>query len=105
MNPLKIFIPNTVFRIAITNDGNMIGVVLKKFDGTIEHAIMVAQEISIDMFNNYPDASNIQSFIGIVDREGKFKKTISPNFKIVTDINIELGNQSLIEIFRMIEEY
>lgn len=99
MKPQIIFIPNTVFRVARTNDGNMIGVILKKFDDTIEDAIKVAQEISTDMFNKYPYASNIQSFIGIVDQKGKFKRTISPNFKIVTDVNTEIGKQSLMEIF------
>ena len=100
-----IVIPNTVFRVARTNDGNMIGIILGKFDGTIEDAIKVAQEISTDMFNKYPDASNIQSLIGIVDQKGKFKYTISPNLKIVSDVNTELGKQSLIEIFKMIGEH
>jgi hypothetical protein len=105
MNPQTIFLPNTVFRVVRTNDGNMIGVILRRFDGTIEDAIKVAQEISTDMFNKYPDASNIQSFIGIVDQKGKFTRTISPNLRIVSDINTEFGKQCLLEIFKMIDEH
>ena len=105
MKPQIILLPNTIFRVVRTNDGEMLGIILKNFDGTIEDAIKIAQEISTDMFNTYPDASNIQSLIGIVDRNGKFKQTISPNLKIVTDVNIELRKQSLIEIFRIIDEY
>jgi len=105
MKPQIILLPDIVFRVVRTNDGEIIGIILKNFDDTLEDAIKVAQEISADMFNNYPDASNIQSLIGIVDRNGKFKQTISPNLKIVTDVNIELGKQNLLEIFRMIGEY
>jgi len=105
MKPQIIVMPNTVFRVVRTNNGNMIGVILRKYDGTIEDAIKVAQEISTDMFNKYPDASNIQSLIGIVDQKGRFKYTISPNLKIVTGVNTELGKQSLMEIFKMIGEH
>lgn len=83
------FQPNTVFRIVKNNDGELLGIVAKKYDGTKEGAIEAAKEITKQTGFEFQDFSNIQSVIGAVDNDGNPKYTIAPNFNNIADVNTE----------------
>lgn len=75
-----------VIRQIVDDDGRLLGIVTKKFNGSKEEAIRVAKEITLSMFKIYPNASNIQSKIHAYTNNGKCWLEISPNFNIIYDI-------------------
>lgn len=73
--------PNTVFREARgLNDQRLLGVFTARYDGTQQGAIEAAQEVSRQMFAEFPDAGNMVSRMGATDEDGRAKWMISPNF-------------------------
>lgn len=75
-----------VIRHIVDNDGHLLGVVTKKFNGSKEDAVRVAKEITLSMFKVYPNASNIQSKIQVYNKKGRCWLEISPNFNIIYEI-------------------
>lgn len=74
---------NKVMREARDADGNKLGTLSASYDGTPEDAVAKARQISKEMSEKWPEASNIQSQIGATDEKGDAKFTISQNFKVV----------------------
>jgi hypothetical protein len=62
-------------------DGNPLGTIIDRHDGTPAGIIAAARIASEQMFLDYPQASNIQSFIGATDADGVLRWSISPNFR------------------------
>lgn len=76
-----------VFRLVIDNEGLMLGIICKKFNGNFDDAMYSAKDISRLMFTIFPDASNIQSIIGITNEDGKYQFNISSNFHHIFEVS------------------
>ena len=87
INKIKSQLP-FVFRLIVDNEGIYYGLIGKKFNEKRESAIKIAKDISLIMFKVFPSASNIQSTIGIINKEGKHQFNISANFKHLYEINV-----------------
>jgi len=80
---------NVVVRDVRDKEGNKLGTITEPYDGTEQSARSAAERISNSMFEQYPDASNIESRIGATDASGKPKWTISPNFRHIAEIGTD----------------
>lgn len=65
--------------------GHRLGVVHARYDGSVDDAVRVAKSITDLMYVRFPDASNIQSRIGVTDENGRRRWIISPNFLHVAE--------------------
>ncbi len=80
---------NVVIRKACDRNGNPIGTVIERHDGTPAGVIAAARRVSERMFIDYPDASNVQSRIGATDPDGAPRWSISPNFTHLAEIGTD----------------
>lgn len=72
---------NSIIRQVRDRDANNLGTIIEPYDGTMEGARAAAQRASDRMWDEYGDASNVESRIGATDENGKPKWAISPNLK------------------------
>lgn len=72
-------------------DGQRLGVVHARYDGSVDDAVRVAKSITEMMYARFPDASNIQSRIGVTDENGRGRWIISPNFSHVAEAGTSEG--------------
>lgn len=71
------------------NDGNKLGTITEPYDGTEQDARSAAERLSNRMYEQYPDASNVESRIVATDAGGKPKWIISPNFRHIAEIRTD----------------
>lgn len=77
---------NRVIRQVCDRYGNVLDYVVEGHDGSPEGMIAAAQRVSKQMFDLYEDASNIASQIVATDEHGRPRWSISPNFRVLTEI-------------------
>jgi len=70
-------------------DGNLLGTIINRHDGTAAGIIAAARIASEQMYLDYPEASNIQSRIGATDADGVLRWSISPNFRHLAEIGTD----------------
>ncbi len=80
---------NVIVRDVRDNEGNKLGTITEPYDGTEQDARTAAERLSNRMFEQYPDASNVESRIGITDASGNPKWIISPNFRHIAEIGTD----------------
>lgn len=80
---------NIVVRDVRDRNGNKLGTVVEPHDATEAGVIAAAQRATDRMYEEYPEASNIQSRIGATDASGRPNWSISPNFKHIAEIGTD----------------
>jgi hypothetical protein len=77
---------NLVIREVCDRHGNVLDYLVVAHDGSPESMIQAAKRVSERMFELFEDASNIASQILATDDVGVPRWSISPNFKLLTEI-------------------
>jgi hypothetical protein len=79
--------PNIVVRQACDRDGRLLGYFTSKHDETPAGLIAAAKRASDEMFLAFCEVSNIESAILATDSAGAVRWTISPNFRVIGEVN------------------
>lgn len=74
-----------VIRDVCDSDGQRLDVLHAPYDGSVEDAVRVAENLTDLMYRCHEYASNIQSRILATDEYGRGKWAISPNFKHIAE--------------------
>lgn len=80
-------VPNTVVRQACDRYGQVLGYFTTRYDGSPETMIAAAKRVTEAMFLAFDEVSNISSAILATDAAGQTRWTISPNFRVITEID------------------
>jgi hypothetical protein len=80
---------DVVVRDVRDRNGNSLGTIVEPHDTTEDGVIAAAQRATDRMYEEYPEACNIQSRIGATDATGRPKWSISPNFKHIAEIGTD----------------
>lgn len=80
---------NIVVRDVRDRNGNRLGTIVEPHDSTEDGIIAAAQRANDRMYEEFSEASNIQSRIGATDATGRPKWSISPNFKHIAEIGTD----------------
>lgn len=77
---------NLVIRQICNRYGEVVDHLVERHDGSPENMVAAAERVSRRMFELYDDASNINSPIVATDERGLPRWTISPNFRVITEL-------------------
>lgn len=80
---------NVVVRDIRDRNGDRIGTIIERHDGSEAGVIAAAKRATERMYAEYSLASNIQSRIGATDSTGKPKWSISPNFQHLAELGTD----------------
>ncbi len=80
---------DVVVRDVRDRNGNRLGTIVEPHDTTEDGIIAAAQRATDRMYEEYPEASNIQSRIGATDATGRPQWSVSPNFKHIAEIGTD----------------
>jgi hypothetical protein len=80
---------NIVVRDVRDMNGYRLGTIVEPHDSTEDGIIAAAQRATDRMYEEFSEASNIQSRIGATDATGRPKWSISPNFKHIAEIGTD----------------
>lgn len=72
-------ISNLIFREVLDHSGKKLGIISCQYDGTAKAAVEKAKELTIKMFQSWPEASNLLSKIGAFDSAGNPRWFVSPD--------------------------
>jgi len=77
---------NLVIRQVCSRYGEAFDHLVERHDGSPESMVAAAERVSRRMFELYDDASNINSRLVATDERGLPRWTISPNFRVITEL-------------------
>lgn len=77
---------NLVIRRACSRHGEVLGHLVEHHNGSHAGMVAAAKRVSRRMFEWYDEASNINSQIVATDEHGLPRWTISPNFRVVSQL-------------------
>lgn len=80
---------NVVVRDVRDRNGNRLGTIVEPHDTTEDDIVAAAERATHRMYEEYPEASNIQSRIGATDATGRLKWCVSPNLKHIAEIGTD----------------
>jgi hypothetical protein len=80
---------NIVVRDVRDRNGNRLGTIVEPHDSTEDGIIAAAQRATDRMYEEFSEASNIQSRIGATDTTGRPQWSVSPNFKHIAEIGTD----------------